>query len=352
MGGDRLRVLVLALGYLAAALPALAVVDWFVIDLGVAAIHIDLRDGRGLYKMFAASAFWGSWVAMMPLVAYQAFTRVTSGVANPKLSRYGIYIGLALLSSGLLAAYVVPPEILGPPELVPQVERTIAPLLFVLANVLGIAALHYAARETVADDVGTYKPVVIDTPVARPITQPPQNRAITQPPQNRAITQPPQNRAITQPPQNRAITQPPINKPITQPPQNQPALSYVVMSAEITRAGIDARRPDGTALLVLWRDVVGIVVRRLPDELEAATFMDIVSVRGATLRIVAWTRLTGVALAGAGDDRVRELAGHIAPLCSDMPLFDPATRAFLESTEPAAQLKDVAKLAAHDERLA
>jgi hypothetical protein len=91
-------------------------------------------------------------------------------------------------------------------------------------------------------------------------------------------------------------------------------------------------------------------VRRLPDELEATTFMDIVSVKGSTLRILPWTRLTGISVAGTGDDRVRSLAGYVATMCTEAQ-FDPATKAFLEKPEPAAQLKDLAKLAAHDERL-
>ena len=123
------------------------------------------------------------------------------------------------------------------------------------------------------------------------------------------------------------------------------------MASEVTRAGIDARREDGTSRLVLWRDVVGVVVRRLPDELDATTFMDIVSVKGSTLRIVPWTRLTGISVVGTGDDRVRSIANYIATMCSGVQLFDPATRAFLDKPEPAAQLKDLAKLAAHDERL-
>jgi hypothetical protein len=160
-------------------------------------------------------------------------------------------------------------------------------------------------------------------------------------------------RSVTQPPIDMPITQPPITRTPTSPivPVPKHKLRYVVMSGEVTRAGIDARREDGSSLLVLWRDVVGVVVRRLPDELEATTFMDIVSVKGHTLRIVPWTRLTGISVAGMGDDRVRSVAGYIATMCGDVQLFDPATKIFLEKPEPAAQLKDVAKLAAHDERL-
>lgn len=328
MGRDRTRVLVLALGYLAAIIPALFVMDWFVLDLGIDSLHIRLTNGRGMYGSLATSVFWGSLLVMVPAVAFQTFTRLASGVANPKLSRYGIYAGLMLLATGLAAAYVFAPEVPAVLELAPQIERTIAPLVFAIASLLGVGALHYAALETTDDNAGTYKKVVIDKPVDKPITQP-------------------------MPPIVRPATIPPVNvpRPATVPPTTKRKLSFLVLSGEVTRAGIDARREDGSSLLVLWRDVVGVVVRRLPDELDATTFMDIVSVKGSTLRIVPWTRLTGISVVGTGDDRVRSLAGYVATMCSDVQLFDPATKLFLERSDPAAQLKDTAKLAAHDERL-
>ncbi len=332
MGRDRTRVLVLALGYLAAIIPSLFVMDWFVLDLGIDSLHIRLTNGRGMYGSLATSVFWGSLLVMVPAVAFQTFTRVTSGIANPKLSRYGIYAGLTFLMTGLAAAYVFAPEVPAVLELGPQVERTIAPLVFVIGSLLGIGALHYAALETTDDDAGTYKKVVIDKPVDKPADKP--------------ITE-------ATPPIARPATIPPVSapRPATVPPTTKHKLSFLVLSGEVTRAGIDARREDGSSLLVLWRDVVGVVVRRLPDELDATTFMDIVSLERSTLRIVPWTRLTGISVVGTGDDRVRSLAGYIATMCNDVQLFDPATKLFLEKPEPAAQLKDTAKLAAHDERL-
>jgi len=56
-------------------------------------------------------------------------------------------------------------------------------------------------------------------------------------------------------------------------------LSYVALTAELTGGGIDARREDGTSRLVLWRDVVGVVVRRMPPVFDNALFVDIVSTR-------------------------------------------------------------------------
>jgi hypothetical protein len=102
-------------------------------------------------------------------------------------------------------------------------------------------------------------------------------------------------------------------------------------------------------VLVVWRDVVGALARRLPAELESATFVDVVSTAGATLRVLPWTRLSGDAL--DGEDRALALLHYLVAHCPDITL-DPATRAFIEGRSDAAQLPDVATLAAHDARLA
>lgn len=331
--------LVLAIGYFAAVIPTLFLMDWFTIDLGTDSIHIGLRSGTGLYATTATSALWGSLIFMIPAVAFQSYTRISTGVANAKLSRYGVIGGLSLIATGLAAGYVFAPELPSIGGIGPEVERTVAPMLFVVANVLGIAALHFAANETTDDDAGAYKPVVIDkprTPRAPTSQSVPIPRPVTQPPIDKPITRPPLARTPTQ-------SQPPLT--------TKQELSFLVLSGEVTRAGIDARRADGSQLLVLWRDVVGVVVRRLPDEFEGTTFMDIVSVKGSTLRIVPWTRLTGISVVGMGDDRLRSIASYMSTMCAEVQLFDPATKNFLEKPEPAAQLKDLAKLAAHDERL-
>jgi len=127
-------------------------------------------------------------------------------------------------------------------------------------------------------------------------------------------------------------------------------LSYVALTAELTGGGIDARREDGLSRLVLWRDVVGVVVRRMPPVYDGAAFVDIVSTAGSTLRIVPWTRLTGEPIEGDGEDRPRSVIVHVLARCPDIKV-DPATRQFLESGEPA-QLPDLDTLRAHDERLA
>jgi hypothetical protein len=127
-------------------------------------------------------------------------------------------------------------------------------------------------------------------------------------------------------------------------------LHYVALTAELTGGGIDARREDGLSRLVLWRDVVGVVVRRLPAVYDGAAFVDIVSTSGSTLRIVPWTRLTGELIEGEGDARPRAVVEHVIARCPGAKL-DPATRQFLDSGEPA-QLPDLDTLRAHDDRLA
>src|SRR5215210_642993 len=112
-------------------------------------------------------------------------------------------------------------------------------------------------------------------------------------------------------------------------------LRFAALTAELTRGGVDARRDDGTSVLVVWREVVGAVARRLPAELEGVTFVDLVSRSGSTLRVLPWTRLSGDTL--DGDDRALALLHYIVGRCPDITL-DPATRAFIEGRSEAAQL--------------
>ena len=124
------------------------------------------------------------------------------------------------------------------------------------------------------------------------------------------------------------------------------------LTAELTRAGIDARREDGSPLLVAWSDVVGVVVKRLPNAYDGATIVDVVSTAGSTLRILPSTKLTGGdSITGDDADRARGVASLIRSYCPACHL-DAATRSFLDGSGPAAQLLDVAALAAYDQRLA
>lgn len=129
-------------------------------------------------------------------------------------------------------------------------------------------------------------------------------------------------------------------------------LRYATLAATLSHVGIEARREDGFTRTVMWPDVVGIVARRLPpdDPYEGATFIDIVSTAGATLRILPWTRLAGDRIEGEGAERARALVQLAAARCPGAKL-DAATRTFLGSHGQAAQLPDEPTLAAHDKRL-
>src|SRR5262249_9667948 len=72
-----------------------------------------------------------------------------------------------------------------------------------------------------------------------------------------------------------------------------------------------ARREDGLSRLVLWRDVVGVVARRMPPAYDGAAFVDIVSTAGSTLRIVPWTRLSGQLIDIDDRNRTRAVVEHV-----------------------------------------
>jgi hypothetical protein len=138
--------------------------------------------------------------------------------------------------------------------------------------------------------------------------------------------------------------------PIAIPEHLRKRLSYVAVTAELTVGGIDARREDGTSRLVLWRDVVGVVVRRMPPVFDNALFVDIVSTARSTLRILPWTRLAGDPINGEGEGRPARIIEYILARCPKAKL-DPATRQFIDTGEPA-QIPDLETLRAHDARLA
>ncbi|HSR96456.1 MAG TPA: hypothetical protein VLM79_05255, partial [Kofleriaceae bacterium] len=138
--------------------------------------------------------------------------------------------------------------------------------------------------------------------------------------------------------------------PIAIPEHLRKRLSYVAVTAELTVGGIDARREDGTSRLVLWRDVVGVVVRRMPPVFDNALFVDVVSTARSTLRILPWTRLAGDPIPGEGDGRPARIVEYILTRCPKAKL-DPATRQFIDTGEPA-QIPDLETLRAHDARLA
>ena len=135
------------------------------------------------------------------------------------------------------------------------------------------------------------------------------------------------------------------------PPHLKGRFTYAVLAAEINRGGIDARREDGSMQLVLWTDVVGVVARRAPPELDGTPFVDVVSDAGATLRLLPWTWLRGDIVEGDGVARARALVKLVRERRAGVEI-DPATLVFVLGTEPPPQLRDPAMLAAHDAKLA
>ena len=180
-------------------------------------------------------------------------------------------------------------------------------------------------------------------------------KARTPTPDRPRITTPPgveTRRPITPPPGDIVITRrkTPTSQPMPFPEGLRGKLAYAIASAEITSGGVDARREGGEVVLVLWRDVVGVVARRLPQFYDALTFADLVSTAGSTVRVLPWTRLTGQPLEGEDEDRMRAFIQLVAERCPNAKI-DGATRQFLDGYD-AAQLPDAATLKAHDERLA
>jgi len=361
MDRDRSRVLALFVVYLALIAAALFAMTWFVAATPLGEMSIDLRSahicpgagpcvsfalsemrGTGWYAPLGGLSFWGT-ILFSLLVGYQAIKRITSGFASESLSKLGYAGGMILFGTATAAAFLFNPQATAIEEEMMQLEvtRTSAPFLLLLGLVLGIAILYYAVTQQSADDAGEYKPIGAlpgRKPTAPPVAQ------------TRAPTEPPVRKHTSSPPAA-ALNGDKAAAPTTTLPEHlRKKLQFVTLTAELTRAGIDARLEDGSSKLVMWRDVVGIVARRMPAAHDGLTFLDVVSVAGSTLRLLPWTRVTGETLDGEGEAWARALLHAMIARCPEASL-DPATKRF-QSGEPAAQLPTLAKLAAHDAKLA
>ncbi len=352
MGDPRLRVMALGLMSLVMIIVGTLVLDWFVFHIpimGLDHFSVDLRsvhacrsDGvcgsapmsmapAGLYSTFATLALWSS-LAFAGLVVLQTGARVLSASASASLSKTGYMLGVAVMLLAIASGYLFGFEVGGAdvPELgiSVHVDRTWAPVVLLLGDLAGIAALfsavHYngGLATVTAPELATARalPSKYEAPLkSEPILKVAPER---------------------------------VSSPIPVfPDQLRRKLKFVVLTAEITRAGVDARREDGSTVLVMWRDVVGVVARRLPTVHDGATFVDLVSSAGSTLRFLPWTRITGERIEGEGEHRACTMVELVAARCPEAKL-DPATRAFIERRGDAAQLPDVETLAAHDQRLA
>jgi len=349
---DRTRVLITAGLAIALAIVSVLVMDWFELANSAAgSVAFDLRAVHicpkgsicasvsfsefpamtplGFYTTLAPVVFWAS-LAFVAIVTYQAATKLISEHANESITRIGYGIGTIFIVCALAVGFVITPDI-------PQMHRTIAPVLLVLAYIAGLAALHFISRE---------EPMATTTTTTT--APPPRAQSFpTVPIPLDAPSQAARARAGTQPTPNVARTR---SRPIPLALKNK--LSFSTLTAAISAGGIDAHREDGEARLVLWRDVVGAVARRLPPTApyDGIAFVDLVSSRGSTLRILPWTRLSGDVVDGEGDARCRAFIRLVCGHCPELQL-DRATQKFIDGEDPPAQLPDEATLAAHDQRL-
>lgn len=346
-----LRDVTLGLVAIAAIIASTFVLDWYVVKLtgapmAIGEVTVDLREVRacsvmgpcgvvplsasgGSYPTAAWITFWTS-LAFGALVAYQVGMRMIYGATMAPIQKGAHGLGAVVFLGTIVAGYIVGLDLGREVEfqgISMSAERGWGAIVMLVGVVAGNLALVFAAREDEA---------VVEAPVAAQPYVPLAER------QRRATQQPPI--AAPAPERAKAATTP--------PPGLHGTIRFAVLAGEVTRAGIDARRADGPVILVLWRDVVGIVARRLPPALGGAPFVDIVSTAGATLRILPWTKLTGDTIPGESDDaRVRALVTLLAQRCPEAQL-DAATRTYLAGAEPAPQLPDAETLAAHDQRLA
>ena len=348
-----MRVLVLALASIGLIVAGTLVLGWFVArvsgaGMGIELITIDLREARACtpegvcgtfpidkmrggsgYPTFALISFWAGLV-VAALVLYQAGSRLLAGFASESLSKTGYGLAMLVVMTGIAAGYLFGPDT-GTAELGGMrlaVERSWGAITLIAGLLVGCASMYYAALPDSGSDHGS-----VSAPALAPA---------------RALPEPARARVPSE--QFAKLASERTSVPI--PTMLKGKLQYATLVAELTRAGIDARREDGKTLLVMWSDVVGVVVRRLPPDLDGAPFVDIVSSAGSTLRMLPWTRLSGEPVEGEGELRLRALVQLVTARCPDAQL-DRATRAYVDGgTEQAPQLPDVATLAAHDERLA
>jgi hypothetical protein len=366
MRRDGLQALALSIASIAMILASTLAMDWFVARIGgaidVSKITFDLREARAcadagpcavvpvemikrnFYPTFAAITFWGS-LAFVVIIIYQGGSKLLGGFANETLAKASYVFGSLLILSSVGAGYLFGPD-LGPASMMGldiDVGRGWGPSTMLLGLLLGMGAI-YAMREASSNDV-EYKPIdPIPAAIARhkPPTAPP-------PVAQRAPTAPPVAHTTTSLPRPKKVSSAPMQ---AMPDQFKGKIQFAVVSGEITVAGIDARREDGHVVLVMWRDVVGLVVRRLPPELDGHPFVDIVSTAGMTLRMLPWSRLTGEPVDGDAEARARAFVQLVRPRCPDAKL-DKATLGFLDDTSrKPAQLSSLDLLAKHDQAIA
>jgi hypothetical protein len=335
---DKLRVAGSAGAAILIVLASAVVLDWFTLgasvgNLGSTTGGIGLRRLEGILATFV---FWSS-LAVAVVVAVQAGSRLTGRAVNSNLTKAGFTLATWLVIDTFLAAYLFAPDNAGMTatimdnEVTIQIQRTMAPLVTIIGAVVSMVALYYAATEETAS---------LSMPAPAPTPRP------ALPSQPLQVDK----QASTPIP---VATQDRPSGPLSAIPEKlRGKLNYSALTLDVSKGGLDGVRTDGKAILVGWREIVGAVARRLPPEYDGATFIDIVSTAGNTLRITPWTRVTGFSFSQLSDTaRVLAFVADVIRNCPDITL-DPATRKFVETRGEPVQLPDLTTLAAHDERLA
>ncbi len=306
-----------------------------------------LSSFDGIYPTLATFVFWIS-IAFALLVSYQTAYRTVFGHTGEALSRLGYLLAILAALSAILAGLIFAPETGTGIGGTVVVARTWAPALLLIGYASGTAALVLAPQlESSTEQSSTMISVALAT---RP-TLPSEPIVPLRPVTPTAADGPIEPIVVISEPRK-------VEPAATAPFELRNLLKYAAARAVFGDKGIDAEREDGTRRTVLWPDVVGVVARRLPPDppYASATFIDLVSVAGATLRFLPWTELSGgklEAALAAGDEheRARTFVQLIAMACPEARL-DSATRTFMGGRGPAAQLPSADKLAQHDDRLA
>lgn len=377
-----IRVVIAAMASLAMIVAATLFVEWFIVDFAnvgdIAKITFDLREARacthlGPCAVVPMSMIKGSfypalasvtlWVGLIyaALVLYQCGTRVLTGGASEVVGRIAHLLGVIVMLTGVGAGYLFGPDFEAGQLLGFAINRGWGPILMLTGATLGHVAVYFT-REEHADEPA-FKQLELApahartrTP-ARPITTRMVPLPQTTPEHGTPIVQPLVARTPTPERRSRATTTPPPQTVVTgltaMAEVYKGKVKFAMLTGELSNAGIDARREDNANILVMWRDVVGLVARRLPGDLNGHPFVDIVSTAGMTLRFLPWSRITGeTTISGEPEARVRALLDLILPRCPEAKL-DRATQAFIEDdTKSPAQLPNLDMLAKHDAALA
>lgn len=323
MGREQVRILGLAAASIVLLLVTSFAMDWFTVDQSGVKIGISLSGmhacsggvchghglpkDAGLYTSTASSTLWGS-VAFAVVVGALAVMSVFAGATHKKFTKIGCLFGVSMLGTSFFSGYLFAPDGVGEDVIAKAfqtglvIQRTWAPLLQILGHALGVAAVYYAGSPGGGntDGVGEYKPIVLgaDAPKARPLVAGPV---------------------------------------VASPAAAKGRLRHAAANAEVSRAGVDARLEDGTAVMIAWRDLTSAGASKLParEPYGGAVFVELVSSAGETIRVLPWTRLTGEQLPGEGEIRARGLL-RFAAAQNATTKVDAGTRGFLSGREPAA----------------